>query len=129
MMQRGFILMEFIGTIKSGNVMISKTRNGYWGNLEIAKNFMSHLAGLLHLPLIKDKPCNKMYLRKLCLKLENYNIRGELLNWIKNYPSNRTQKVIVEVNISDSIVGISGVPKGTVWNLYFFSYTCFAWFN
>ena len=49
-----------------------------------------------------------------CLKLEHYGIRGELLHWIKNYLSNRTQKIIVEGKISDSITVISGVPQGTV---------------
>ena len=61
-----------------------------------------------------SKAFDKINHRKLCLKLEHYGIRGELLNWIKNYLSNRTQKVIVEGKISDSITVISGVPQGTV---------------
>ena len=52
--------------------------------------------------------------KKLCLKLEHYEIKGESLNWIKNYASNRTQKVIVEGKISDSITVISGFHQGTV---------------
>ena len=61
-----------------------------------------------------SKAFDKLNHRKFCLKLEHYGIRGELLNWIKNYLSNRTQKVIVEGKISDSITVISGVPQGTV---------------
>ena len=61
-----------------------------------------------------SKAFDKVNHRKLCLKLEHYGIRGELLNWIKNYLSNRTQKVIGEGKISDSITVISGVPQETV---------------
>ena len=66
------------------------------------------------------KAFDKVNHRKLCLKLEHYGIRCELLNWIKNYLSNRTQKVIVEGKISDSITVISGVPQGTVLGPLFF---------
>ena len=53
-----------------------------------------------------SKAFDKVNHRKLCIKLEHHGIRGELLNWIKNYQSNRTQKVIVEEKISDSITVI-----------------------
>ena len=66
------------------------------------------------------KAFDKVNHRKLCLKLEHYGIRCELLNWIKNYLSNRTQKVIVEGKISDSITVISGVSQGTVLEPLFF---------
>ena len=42
------------------------------------------------------------------------------MNWIKNYLSNRTQKVIGEGKISDSITVISGVPQETVLGPLFF---------
>ena len=67
-----------------------------------------------------SKVFDKVYHRNLCLKLEDYAIRGELLNWIKNYLSNITQKVIVEGKIFDSITVISGVPQRTVLELSFF---------
>ena len=67
-----------------------------------------------------SKAFDKVNHRKLCLKLEHYGIRGELLNWIKNYLSNRTQKVIGEGKISDSITVISGVPQETVLGPLFF---------
>ena len=67
-----------------------------------------------------SKAFDKVNHRDLCLKVENYGIRGELLNWIKNYLSNRTQNVIVERKISDSITVISGVPHGTVLGPLFF---------
>ena len=67
-----------------------------------------------------SKAFDKVNHRKLSLKLEHYGIRGELLNWIKNYLSNRTQKVIVEGKISDSITVILEVPQGTVLGPLFF---------
>ena len=67
-----------------------------------------------------SKVFDKVYHRKLCLKLEDYGIRAELLNWIKNYLSNITQKVIVEGKIFDSITVISGVPQRTVLKPSFF---------
>ena len=65
-----------------------------------------------------SKAFDKVNHRKLCLKLEHYGIRGELLNWIKNYLSNRTQKV--EGKIHDSITVILGVSQGTVLGPLFF---------
>ena len=67
-----------------------------------------------------SKAFDKVNHRKLCLKLEHYGSRGEILNQTKNYLSNRTQKVIVEGKISDSITVISGVPQGTVLGPLFF---------
>ena len=67
-----------------------------------------------------SKAFDKVNHRKLCLKLEHYGIRGELLNWIKNCLSNRTEKVIVEGKISDSITVILEVPQGLVLGPLFF---------
>ena len=60
-MKPGLILMEFIGTIKSGNIMISKTIHSYLGNFvtrkatwcSIVKDTVKvimflHSVGLLH---------------------------------------------------------------------------------
>ena len=57
-MEPGLILMEFIGTIKSGTVMISKTIHSYLGNfvipkatwfcIVIVKTMILHFMGLLH---------------------------------------------------------------------------------
>ena len=59
-MEPGLILMEFIGTIKSGNEMISKTIHSYLGNFvipkatwfcivrDIVKAMILHSMGLLH---------------------------------------------------------------------------------
>lgn len=67
-----------------------------------------------------SKAFDKVNHRKLCLKLEHYGIRGELLSWIKNYLSERTQKVMVERKMSDPVAVTSGVPQGTVLGPLFF---------
>ena len=51
---------------------------------------------------------------KLLAKLEGYGISGFLLNWIKNFLSDRFQVVKVKSAISDPIRVISGVPQGSV---------------
>ena len=56
-------------------------------------------------------------------KLDHYGIRGTTLNWIQNFPTNRTQKVVVDGSSSESARVRSGVPQGTVLRpLLFLSY-------
>ena len=52
--------------------------------------------------------------RRLLEKLKAYGINGDVLEWVKDYLSNRTQ--IVSVNGTESDLGLvlSGVPQGTV---------------
>ena len=51
---------------------------------------------------------------KLLLKLHFYGIRGNILNWMKDFLDNRTQSVILNVTNSDNIAVSSGVPQGSV---------------
>ena len=56
-------------------------------------------------------------------KLDHYGIRGTVLNWIQNFLTNRTQKVVVDGSSSESARVRSSVPQGTVLGpLLFFSY-------
>ena len=57
-----------------------------------------------------DKVCH----RKLILKLKNYGIPGELLNWITDFLNNRTRSVVVRGAQSERSNVKSGVPQGTV---------------
>ena len=50
----------------------------------------------------------------LFYKLYHYGIRGDILDWIKNFVSNRSQCVIVDGQQSNFSGVSSGVPQGTV---------------
>ena len=47
-------------------------------------------------------------------KLDHYGIRGTTPNWIQNFLTNRTQKVVVDGSSTESARVQSGVPQGTV---------------
>ena len=61
-----------------------------------------------------SKAFDKVAHEKLLLKLHLYGIRGDILNWIKDFLDNRNQSVLVNCSNSDSIPVSSGVPQGSV---------------
>ena len=50
--------------------------------------------------------------QRLLHKLDHYGIQGTALNWIQNFLTNRTQKVVVDGSSSESARVKSGVPHG-----------------
>ena len=50
----------------------------------------------------------------LIYKLSKYGISGKILNWIKDFLRNRTQKVVIRGKESTSREVTSGVPQGSV---------------
>lgn len=50
----------------------------------------------------------------LLYKLEHYGIRGQSLDWFRNYLTNRTQKVNYANELSSSLILDFGVPQGSV---------------
>ena len=52
--------------------------------------------------------------KRLLLKLENYGIRGPILNWISNYLTQREMCVVVEGESSRHVAVGSGISQGTV---------------
>ena len=61
-----------------------------------------------------SKAFDKVSHRRLLLKLRHYGIRVNLLDWIEDILSERTQRVLVEGQHSSSAKVTSGVPQGTV---------------
>ena len=51
---------------------------------------------------------------KLILKLESYGIRGNILHWINDFLTNRTQEVVINQVHSSTQKVLSGVPQGSV---------------
>ena len=64
--------------------------------------------------LILAKPFDKVAHEKLLLKLHIYGIRGNTLNWIKDFLDNRNQSVLLNGSNSDSIPVSAGVPQESV---------------
>ena len=61
-----------------------------------------------------SKAFDKVAHEKLLSKLNFYAIRGNILNWIKDFLDNRTQSFILNGTNSDHIAVSSGVPQGSV---------------
>ena len=61
-----------------------------------------------------SKAFDKVAHEKLLLKPHFYGIRGNTLNWIKDFLNNRNQSVLLNDSNSDSIPVSSGVPQGSV---------------
>ena len=51
---------------------------------------------------------------RLLYKLDQYDIRGNTLQWIRNFLSNRRQSVVLDGKSSEKVSVIPGVPQGTV---------------
>ena len=61
-----------------------------------------------------SKAFNAVPHKRLLRKPRHYGIRGNVLKWIEGFLTNRTQRVLMEGEFSQSIKVLSGVPQGTV---------------
>jgi hypothetical protein len=61
-----------------------------------------------------SKAFDRVWIGGLLLKLERYGIKGDLLTWLKNYLTNRSQKVAIKEALSELDDLKVGVPKGSV---------------
>ena len=61
-----------------------------------------------------SKAFDKVAHEKLLLKLHQYSIRGDTLNWIKDFLDNRKQTVVINGINSGEVPASSGVPQGSV---------------
>ena len=62
-----------------------------------------------------SKAFDKVNHSKLLWKLHNYGIRGKVLSWIQAFLGDRSQRVVIDGEESDSIPVNSGVPQGSVF--------------
>ena len=53
-------------------------------------------------------------------KLDHYGVSGNLTTWIRAFLTSRTQRVMVDEELSESVSVDSGVPQGTVLGLLLF---------
>ena len=80
---------------------------------ELAKNMqMGKQIDLILLDF--SKAFDKVAHEKLLLKLHQYGIRGDTLNWIKDFLDNRKQTVVINGINSDEVPVSSGFPQGSV---------------
>ncbi len=61
-----------------------------------------------------SKAFDKVPHQRLLTKLHHYGIRGQTLEWIRAFLTDRTQRVAVDGAISDPAPVVSGVPQGSV---------------
>ena len=64
-----------------------------------------------------SKAFDKVPHQRLLLKLKHYGVRGNILSWIEDFLSARTQEVVIEGSKSTPSPVSSCVPEGTVWVL------------
>merc|ERR1712179_793458 len=50
----------------------------------------------------------------LIYKMSKYGIKGQILNWVKSWLQDRTQRVVIRGTASESFKVTSGVPQGSV---------------
>ena len=61
-----------------------------------------------------SKAFDKVDHSRLLLKLRRFGINTEVIRWIGSFLSSRTQRVVLEGEVSDSCPVMSGVPQGPV---------------
>jgi len=61
-----------------------------------------------------SKAFDKVPHQLLTQKLDHYGVRGNLLQWIQSFLTNRNQRVLVEGHTSQTARVTPGVPQGSV---------------
>ena len=61
-----------------------------------------------------SKASDKVDHKRFLLKLHRFGINNDVITWIESFLSNRTQRVMLEGEESDTCPVMSGVPQGSV---------------
>jgi hypothetical protein len=69
-----------------------------------------------------SKAFDRVWHRGLLYKLKSCGITGKLLEWLKDYLTDRQQRVIVMVSTRNGVVLKQGFPRGRYWVHYCFLY-------
>ena len=57
----------------------------------------------------------------LLYKMSKYGISGQILEWVKSFLNDRSQRVVIRGSASEACSVTSGVPQGSVLGRYYFS--------
>ena len=82
--------------------------------LEFVTNQLDHKTPVDAIYLDFSKAFDKVPHKRVLLKLKGIGIKGQLLEWISDWLSNRSQQVQVKGSLSDWAMVKSGVPQGSV---------------
>ena len=118
------ILVEHINFYLTTNSIISESQFGFRRGKSVESQLLmcythwitsldnNKFVDIIYLDYAKafDKVCHN----KLIAKLSNIGIVGPILDWIKSFLSNRSQRVRINNTISESANILSGVPQGSV---------------
>ncbi|XP_065664351.1 uncharacterized protein LOC136086037 [Hydra vulgaris] len=118
----------FIHLLK--NNLLTPSQHGFYPGRSCETNLLT-VINTSTLNLDKGLPVDNIYLDfekafdkvppdYLLLKLKAYGINGSILSWIRNFLTNRRQRVMINGNYSDWVSVKSGVPQGSVLSALLF---------
>ena len=106
------------------NTIIKLQQHGFMKNKSTLTNLLEYLEALTKaksekIPVdINYLDCSKAFdtvpHRRLIVKLEGLGIQGKILNWIREFLTDRRQRVSVRGSFSSWLPVVSGVPQGSV---------------
>jgi len=118
------VSLRFIDFYIRNNVIYLHTSRAFFANILLLETVND---GPLLLTMQTDaiyidfqKAFDSVSHSKLIAKLESYNIKGDLLCWIKAFLAHRSQQVKIVNALSDFLSISSGVPQGSVLGLTLF---------
>jgi hypothetical protein len=106
------------------NELLAKEQHGFMKGRNCTTNLLEYLdiltdainKGILINVLYTDfkNAFDSVALKKLCLKLRQIGIQGQLLRWIESFLSNRKQRKVTGNSKTEWVDVVSGVVQGSV---------------